>query len=160
MRIVGVDPGTHKVGYAVVDASAKGLRVVDCGVIRAGKKDLSKRLKDIYDGILDVISLHEPDCIAVEECFYAKNVQTTVKIGEGRGVILLAAAVCQVEVAEYSPAEVKKSVVGNGQAHKSQVQRMVQLLLGLPAPPEPDDVADALAIAICHSHRAKEAARA
>lgn len=158
---MGIDPGTHKAGYAVVDASPKGLRVVDCGVVRAkGKKDLPNRLKDLYDGLLQVISLHEPDTLAVEECFYGKNIQSTVKMGEGRGVALLAAAVCNVPVAEYSPAEVKKSVVGNGQAHKSQVQRMVQALLGLPEPPEPDDVADALAIAICHSHRHKEAARA
>lgn len=154
---MGVDPGTHKAGYAVVEASAKGLRVIDCGVVRARKQDLSRRLKDIYDGILEVLALHEPDTVAVEEVFYGKNIQSTVKIGEGRGVVLLAAAVCDVPVAEYSPAEVKKSVVGNGQAHKSQVQRMVQALLGLPEPPEPDDVADALAIAICHSHRMKEA---
>ncbi len=155
---MGVDPGTHKAGYAVVDASPRGLRVIDCGVVRARKTDLPKRLQDIYDGILEVLALHEPDVLAVEEVFYGKNIQSTVKIGEGRGVVLLAAAVCDVPVAEYSPAEVKKSVVGNGQAHKSQVQRMVQALLGLPEPPEPDDVADALAIAICHSHRMKEAA--
>lgn len=158
---MGIDPGTHKAGYAVVDATVRGLRLVDCGVVRAGaKKDLPRRLKDLYEGLLEVISLHEPDTLAVEEVFYAKDVQSTVKIGEGRGVVLLAAAICDVPVAEYSPAEVKKSVVGNGQAHKSQVQRMVQSLLGLPEPPEPDDVADALAIAICHSHRHKEAVRA
>jgi crossover junction endodeoxyribonuclease RuvC len=130
------------------------MQVVDYGVVRAPKKEaLCQRLRMIHEGLASVIAKFNPDVAAVEGAFFGVNARTAIKIGEGRGVALLAVASANVEVVEYPPATVKKSVTGTGRAHKSQVQEMVRLELDLPEVPEPDDAADALALAICHCHR-------
>lgn len=153
MRIVGIDPGTLRCGYGVVDTDGGEPRVVAFGVISGGRKALAERLRIIYEGLCGVMEDFGPDVVAVEGAFYGKNARTALKIGEGRGVALVAAAGAGAELVEYAPAQVKKSVVGNGQAHKQQVQEMVRTLLNLPQDEVKEDAADALAIAICHCHR-------
>ncbi|MGD2174333.1 MAG: crossover junction endodeoxyribonuclease RuvC [Candidatus Brocadiaceae bacterium] len=153
MRILGIDPGTRLCGYGVIESDGHEARCVEYGVVQSRKPSEPLRLKVIFEGLLEVIRRCGPEVVAVEGAFFGKNVRSALKIGEGRGVALLAAAQCGIEVAEYAPAEVKKSVVGSGRAHKSQVQKMVRMLLELPDEPLPEDAADALAIAICHSHR-------
>ncbi len=153
MRILGIDPGTQVCGYGVIETDGSQARAVDYGALRGPAGDLPERLAAIFAGLREVMERFGPDVVAVEGAFYGKNVRTALKIGEGRGVALLAAAQRGCDVVEYAPAEVKKSVVGNGRAHKSQVQQMVRAILGLPEAPHPEDAADALAIAICHFHR-------
>ena len=153
MRIMGIDPGTLVCGYGVVDLDGGDMKVVDYGVVRAPRRPLHERLHVIHQGLVSVIARHAPDVVAVEGVFHGINPRTALKIGEGRGVALLAAAGAGLAVAEHSPASVKKAVVGSGRAHKSQVQQMVRVILALPDIPEPEDAADALAIAICHCHR-------
>ncbi|MFO8008907.1 MAG: crossover junction endodeoxyribonuclease RuvC [Candidatus Brocadiia bacterium] len=153
MRILGIDPGTRACGYGVIETDGRSERAIDYGVVRARGAELPARLKTIFDGLVEAVRAAEPEVAAVEGAFFGKNVRTALKIGEGRGVALLAAASCGVEVVEYAPAEVKKSVVGSGRAHKSQVQKMVCTVLGLPEGELAEDAADALAIAICHAHR-------
>ena len=153
MKILGVDPGTLACGYAILESDGRSSRALDYGVVRSRDESLPVRLKVIYEGLLVVIDRWKPDVAVVESLFSGINAQTALKIGEGRGVALLAAAGRGLPVFEYAPAEVKKSVVGTGRAHKSQVQEMVRLILSLPELPEPEDAADALAVAICHSHR-------
>lgn len=153
MRIMGIDPGTRICGYGVIETDGGDARVLDYGTIRKTNAALPARLKVIYEGLCAVVAQFSPDVAVVEGTFTGKNMRTALKIGEGRGVALLAAASCGVDVVEYSPATVKKSVVGHGRAHKSQVQQMVRLILNLSELPEPEDAADALALAICHFHR-------
>lgn len=155
MRVLGIDPGTQVCGYGVLDAVGAQWKLVDYGVVRSPRRSLPARLKVIHDGLAAVIARYKPDVVAVEGVFRGVNARTALKIGEGRGVALLAAAASGVEVAEHSPAEVKKAVVGSGQAHKSQVQQMVRVILGLAEVPSPEDAADALAVAICHCHRVR-----
>ncbi|MHC4788904.1 MAG: crossover junction endodeoxyribonuclease RuvC [Planctomycetota bacterium] len=158
MRILGIDPGTQVCGYGVIEVDGAEARALDYGVVRGRARPLSERLKVIHEGLLEVIGRFEPDVAAIEGAFFGKNVRSALKIGEGRGVALLAAAASGLEVVEYAPAEVKKAVVGTGRAHKSQVQQMVRAILRLPELPSPDDAADALALAICHFHRLPPAA--
>ncbi len=153
MRILGIDPGTRACGYGVIECSGGEPHMVDYGVLQSREASVSARLKTIYDGLVEVIERLGPDVAAVETAFFGKNVRSALRIGEGRGVALLAAASLRLAVAEYSPAQVKKAVVGTGQADKSQVQQMVGALLHITAEEIPEDAADALAIAICHSHR-------
>lgn len=153
MRVLGIDPGTQVCGYGVVELDGAEVRALDYGVVKGGRASLPQRIKVIYEGLTAVIERHNPDVVAVEGVFRGVNPRTALKIGEGRGVALLAAAAAGVKVAEHSPATVKKSVVGSGRAHKSQVQQMVRVILGLSEVPSPEDAADALAVAICHCHR-------
>lgn len=153
MRILGIDPGTQVCGYGVIETRGPQVRTLDFGVARSSDASLPARLKVIYDGLVEIIGRYNPDVVAVEGAFYQKNVRTAIKIGEGRGVALLAAAARGIEVVEYAPAEVKKAVTGNGNASKPQVQQMVRAILGLRELPSPEDAADALAIALCHFHR-------
>ena len=156
MRVLGIDPGTSVCGYGVVDLNGPDLHTVDYGVVRAPARwPLHERLKVIHEGLAAVIERHKPQVVAVEGVFHGVNPRTAIKIGEGRGVALLAAAQAGLPVAEYSPATVKKAVVGAGRAGKSQVQQMVRVLLALSDLPRPEDAADALAIAICHCHRGR-----
>lgn len=154
MKVLGIDPGTATVGYGVVERgrdAARMLRLVECGIIRTGPKDsLARRLQIIHEGLTELLQRHQPDVLAVEGIFYATNVRTTVVLGHARGVILLAGEEAGVMVAEYSPALVKKSVVGRGAARKPQVGYMVAKLLKLEAPPSPPDAADAVAVALTH----------
>lgn len=156
MIVLGIDPGTAVTGYGVVVRQDNGaFSLQECGVIRtAPGSDLPLRLKEIHDGVLDVIQRVRPTDVAVEGIFYARNVRTTVVLGHARGVILLAATMAGLDVAEYAPAEVKNAIVGTGRATKEQVQFMVQRLLRLKTPPKPSDAADAVAIALCHGQAA------
>ena len=154
MRIMGIDPGTLRCGYGIVDLKAGASRAIDYGVVRPGRnKSLPQRLRLIHEGLSTLIEKYEPEVAAVEGAFYGANAKTAIKIGEARGVVLLAVSSAELEIVEYPPATVKKAVVGNGNAHKSQVQQMVKLELSLPEIPTPDDAADALALALCYCHR-------
>lgn len=152
MIVLGVDPGTGSTGYGVVASKGGGaVSLIECGVIRTEPNTaLSRRLREIYEGVCDVIVRHSPDVMAVEGVFYGKNVRTTVILGHTRGAILLAASLMDLQVAEYSPAEIKSAVAGTGRATKEQVQFMVQQLLRLKATPKPSDAADGVAVALCH----------
>lgn len=152
MIVLGVDPGTAATGYGVVARTGEGaVSLVECGVIKTEPgAELAERLKEIYQGIAEVVARHEPDLMAVEGIFYSKNVRTTVVLGHARGAILLAATLRGLPIAEYSPAEVKSAVVGTGRATKEQVQFMVQRLLRLKEPPRPADAADGVAVALTH----------
>jgi crossover junction endodeoxyribonuclease RuvC len=148
--VLGIDPGTGQTGYGVV-AGDGALRVslVECGVIRTRARDpLGARLREIHDGVTELIARHRPNILAVEDVFYAKNVRTTVVLGHARGVILLAGEEAGVEIAELPPAEVKKAVVGTGAATKEQVQFMLTRLLRLRSVPAPSDAADGVAAAL------------
>ena len=153
--VLGVDPGTAVTGYGVVARSGDGaVSLLECGVVRTNPKaPLPERLRDIHEGIREVIERVHPHSLAVESVFYAKNVRTSVVLGHARGVILLAAALSDLRVAEYPPAEVKNAVVGAGAATKEQVGFMVQRLLRLKEPPRPHDAADGVAVALCHCFR-------
>ncbi len=154
MRVLGIDPGTATVGYGVVERSSspgRAARLVECGVLRTRPKEaLAQRLAVIHEGLKELIARHRPDVLAVEDIFYATNVRTTVVLGHARGVILLAGAEAGLVLAEYSPALVKKTVVGRGAALKPQVGYMVAKLLQLSAVPKPADAADAVAVALTH----------
>lgn len=155
MKVLGVDPGTRACGYAVVQMDGAALKPLDFGVVQSKAKSLAERLRSIHEGLMAVIERFEPDVLALEGAFYGVNARTAIMIGESRGIVLLAAARAGLQLAEYPPAVVKKAVVGTGRAHKSQVQQMVAELLNLPEVPKSEDAADALAIAICHCHRAR-----
>jgi crossover junction endodeoxyribonuclease RuvC len=151
--VLGIDPGTAVLGYGVVDSAPAPLagRLVECGtLITRAREPLPARLRVIHDGISALIARHHPDAVAVETAFYGKNVRTTVVLSHARGVILLAAEEAGAVIAEYSPAQVKKTIVGRGAALKPQVGYMVAQLLRLKGPPEPDDAADGVAVALTH----------
>jgi len=151
VRILGVDPGTRATGFGVVDVEGSVLRCVAHGVIRPRADSLALRLRAIQIELQAVISEHRPDAAAVENVFAFRNVRSALTLGHARGVALAALAHGELDAGEYSPSQVKAAVVGYGAASKSQVQLMVQRLLGLSEAPRPD-AADALAIAICHGH--------
>lgn len=153
MRILGVDPGTLCCGYGIVEEEDSRLFYVTSGGIKVSSKiALPVRLKAIYEGIEEVIRKHRPEVMAIENLFFAKNVQAALKLGQSKGVAILAAVKVGIPVFEYTPLEVKQSVVGYGTAEKKQVQHMVKNLLGLKNLPQSPDLADALALAICHIH--------
>lgn len=154
MRVLGVDPGTRATGYGLVEGTARRPRLLECGVIRPSRgEDLAMRLREIHEGLLEVIDRLEPACLSVEGVFHGHNARTAVVLAHARGVALLAAAARGVRVVEYPPAEIKKAVVGTGAAAKGQVAFMVQRHLRLEAPPEPSDAADGCAAALCHLFR-------
>jgi crossover junction endodeoxyribonuclease RuvC len=157
MRVLGIDCGSEYTGYGVVEFDCHTRLVcLDCGAIKLSPREpLALRLSRIYDGLHSLIDRHRPDEVAIEDVFYALNVKSALKLGQVRGVAMLAAAAAGLHVAEYSPLSIKSSVVGYGRAEKQQVQHMVTKLLGLPTLPEPMDASDALAIAICHVHTAE-----
>ena len=154
MRVLGIDCGTEYTGYGVVELCQDDTLVcLSCGAIKLSPRDpLPKRLATIFQSLGAVIQEHRPDQVAIEDVFYALNVKSALKLGQVRGVAMLAASSAGLWVAEYSPLSVKSSVVGYGRAEKQQVQQMVTRLLHLAEVPEPSDAADALAIAICHLH--------
>jgi crossover junction endodeoxyribonuclease RuvC len=156
MRVLGVDCGGAYTGYGVVEQNGSGsLHHLCSGAIRLSSHDaLELRLKKIAERLTEIIQRYSPEEVAIEDVFYAMNVKSALKLGHVRGVAMLAAAQAGLQVIAYSPLSIKSAVVGYGKAEKSQVQAMVARLLELPAPPEPADVADALAIAICHLHTA------
>ncbi len=151
-RVIGLDPGTARTGYAILDAEDDGSLIpVAFGVIETPATDpLPQRLLFLYQQIRELLLLHRPQSGAVEKLFFQRNVSTAIQVGQARGVILLALAEVNIPVAEYTPNEIKQSVTGYGSANKRQMQEMVRLLLGLEVIPQPDDAADALAVAITH----------
>ncbi len=157
MLVIGIDPGTAITGYGLVKEDETGnLTAIDYGVIQTpAKLAMPQRLVQLYRELKNIMLLHRPESAAVEKLFFQKNVKTAITVGQGRGVAILALAESEITVAEYTPLEIKQSVVGYGSADKAQVQQMVKAILNLDDIPRPDDAADALAVAICHIHSAK-----
>jgi len=152
--ILGIDPGTAAMGYGVIDRSGGRLRAIDHGcLVTSPDLPMPDRLLAIHGLLDDLLSLHQPAIVAVERLFFSRNVQTAIAVGQARGVVLLAAAQHGRTVREATPNEVKSAIAGYGAADKEQVQRMVQLVLGMAELPRPDDAADALAIAVCIANR-------
>ncbi|MFZ2487829.1 MAG: crossover junction endodeoxyribonuclease RuvC [Anaerolineae bacterium] len=154
MRVLGIDPGTAITGFGVIDSDGELTLVEADAILTAAGTPLPARLLTIHSQLSAVIARHRPDAVAVEELFFSKNVRTAMSVGQARGVVLLAAAQAGLPIYHYKPAEVKLAVAGYGGANKAQIQEMVRLLLGLDTIFKPDDVADAVAIAICHAHAA------
>jgi crossover junction endodeoxyribonuclease RuvC len=151
--VLGIDPGTAMTGYGIVERTGSRLRAIDYGCIETTPAwTLPQRLMAIHEVITELIVTHRPQLVAVERLFFNKNVQTAFAVGQARGVVLLTAAQHSLPVFEYGPHEVKMAVTGYGRAQKDQVQKMVQVVLGLSVLPRPDDAADALAVAICLAH--------
>ena len=154
MLVLGIDPGTAITGYGLVTESPAGqLGTVGYGIIQTPKEqNPGERLQIIFQKLKEIINLHHPESGSVEKLFFQRNVRTAMAVGQGRGVVLLALAEAGITVVEYTPSEVKQAISGYGSAEKKQVQQMVKLLLNLKTLPQPDDAADALALAICHLH--------
>ena len=153
MRILGIDPGIAIVGYGIVDKEGNRYKTIayDAVTTRA-HTPLEERLEKVYNGVDEIIKTYKPDAMSIEELFFNNNAKTAIAVGQARGVILLAAVNKNVPVFEYTPLQVKQAIVGYGRAEKKQVQLMTKTMLGLNEIPKPDDVADALALAICHAH--------
>jgi crossover junction endodeoxyribonuclease RuvC len=158
--ILGIDPGTARLGYGVIEGGIHPA-LLDAGVIETWPdQDMPGRLVTLYESVQELIEEFHPDRLAVEKLFFARNVTTAIAVGQARGVVLLAAAQANVPVAEYSPSEIKHAIAGYGKADKPQMQEMVRLILNLRAVPQPDDAADALAVAICDAQTTPFAERA
>lgn len=153
MVIVGIDPGIAISGYGIIKYSGNKFKVIDYGAITTDSKTpFPYRLKIVYEQLTDILKTYKPEAVAIEELFFNKNVKTAINVGQARGVHILAAINNGINIYEYTPLQVKQGVVGYGRATKRQIQEMVKLLLNLNEIPKPDDVADALAVAICHAH--------
>lgn len=153
MRVMGIDPGIAIVGFGLVEQRGNQLKAIEYGSIQTeAGLSTATRLKQIYDACTQLLKQHRPDVVTIEKLFFNRNVTTAFTVGQARGVMMLAAEEAGIPITEYTPLQVKMAVVGYGQAEKKQVQEMVKMLLGLPQVPKPDDVADALAIAICEAH--------
>jgi crossover junction endodeoxyribonuclease RuvC len=153
VRIFGIDPGSERTGYGCVETDGRRHRLIACGAISAPAGDpFPHRLARIHRELGALLATCRPECVAVESLFHAVNARSALKLGHARGVAILAAVEAGCDVVEYTPAEVKRAVVGFGRAEKHQVQQMIKLLLGLDEAPSPHDAADALAVAICHLH--------
>jgi crossover junction endodeoxyribonuclease RuvC len=153
--VLGIDPGTARMGYAVVRQDGGQLSLLTCGVIETSSElPLEERLALLYDGLTRVIDEFQPTELAIEELFFNRNVRSALSVGQARGVALLAAAHRHLGVHNYTPLQVKEAVTGFGRARKEQIQEMVRVLLGLTVVPQPDDAADAAALAVCHVNSA------
>jgi len=156
LLILGVDRGIAILGYGLVKYETNRFTVIDYGAITTNAGiNMSERLTIIYDRLVDIIKRYNPDAFAVEELFFNKNIKTALTVGHARGVAVLAGSKSGVQVYEYTPLQVKQAVVGYGRADKNQMQQMVKVILNLGEIPKPDDVADALAVAICHGNSSK-----
>src|ERR1035437_8157297 len=152
MRILGIDPGIGRCGWGVVDAQNSKYKAQSFGCIETSpKKEIPDRLQEIYAGVSKIIKTYKPDALSIEELFFNTNAKTAFVVGQARGVILLAAAQENLEIAIYTPLQVKMSLTGYGRAEKSQIGKMVKTLLNLKEIPKPDDTADALAVALAHA---------
>lgn len=153
MIILGIDPGFATVGCGVIDYTANRFKVIEYGAVTTpAGMPFNRRLEIIYDDVTDIIKRTSPEALAIEKLFFNSNQKTVIDVGQARGVLMLAAQKCGLDVFEYTPLQVKQSVVGYGRAEKKQVQEMTRIILNLEKIPKPDDVADALAMAICHAH--------
>ncbi len=152
MRVVGIDPGLKVTGYGVIDGSGASVALVEAGTVSTKERDpMPERIRIIYDDVLALFEETKAEAAAIEKLYaHYKHPRTAILMGHARGVVLLAAAKCGIPVASYPATMIKRSLTGNGHASKQQVQRMIEVALGLSAPPEPPDVADALAVALCH----------
>jgi crossover junction endodeoxyribonuclease RuvC len=151
VKIFGIDPGSVRTGFGCVERVGSRHALVVCGSLSGPPRaPFPDRLKAIHAGLAALLAEHRPDCVAIEDIFHSTNARSALKLGQARGVALLAAAEAGLPVAEYAPAAVKRAIVGYGRAEKQQIQQMVKLLLGLDDTPSPHDVADALAVALCH----------
>lgn len=151
MRIIGIDPGTGILGFGVIDVDGNSARMVDAGVIKTpAHTPLDERLEDIYDSLTEIIAATNPTVMSIEKLFFAKNVTTAMSVSHARGVAMLTGRKAKLEIAEYTPMQIKQTLTGYGKADKKQVQEMVRMHLGLREVPKPDDAADALAAAITH----------
>lgn len=151
MKTLGIDPGTKIMGYGIINSKTDDVTLVDFGTIRPkSDSDNAQRLHDLYRGLIEIISRYHPDAVAVEQPFISKNVRSAMAIGRAQAIALLAAASQQIPSYEYSPSQVKQRVANYGSSSKQQIQEMVKMHLGLSEIPEPNDAADALAVAICH----------
>ena len=160
MKVFGIDPGSERTGYGCVATDGRRHRLVTCGAISSpARTPFPERLRVIHAALAGLLAECRPDCVAVENLFYASNARSALRLGHARGVAMLAAVEAGLTLVEYTPAEIKRAVVGYGRADKQQVQHMIKLLLGLAEPPTPHDAADALAVAICHVHLAGHAGR-
>ncbi|OQA55985.1 MAG: Crossover junction endodeoxyribonuclease RuvC [Candidatus Omnitrophica bacterium ADurb.Bin277] len=154
MRVMGVDPGTHRTGVGILESDGRNHKIAYCGIIRANSGDpIARRLLHIFESLRQIIQSCQPDIMALESLFFAKDVRAVERIGEARACAMLAASKRNLEVIEYAPTAVKRSVTGNGRASKEQVQFMITRLLGLRTAPSVD-ASDALAVALCHIHSA------
>lgn len=152
MKILGIDPGTATTGFGLIEKDGQKLTKLDYGVISTPKTSpMPERLQMLYEDLTEIVKSHKPDSVAVEKLFFTNNITTAMSVSQARGVVLLVAQQQKLSIAEYTPLQVKMSVTGYGQAQKKQVQEMVKRILKLTVIPKPDDAADALAIAICHS---------
>jgi crossover junction endodeoxyribonuclease RuvC len=155
VRIFGIDPGSDRTGYGCVETDGSRHRIIVAGAITSpAPATFPDKLLTIHRRLAALLAEQRPDCVAIENLFHAVNVRSALRLGHARGVAMLAAVEAGLPVVEYTPAEIKRAVVGYGRAEKHQVQQMVKLILGLAAPPTPHDAADALAVAICHIHSA------
>lgn len=150
--MLGIDPGTAVTGFGVIERGERGrVTLVECGVIRtSARRPLATRIRDIYEGVAELIERHRPSAVSVEDVFIGKNSRTALSLGHARGAILLAAALRDLPISEYTAVEIKKAVSGTGRATKDQVGFMVQQQLRLRSPPTPEDAADGVAAALCH----------
>lgn len=152
MRILGLDPGIATIGFGIIDVNEGKNQLVNCGVITTpAHTKLSSRLEQIYDDTLSLLETFKPDAVSIEELFFNTNITTGISVAHGRGVLLLACQKYGVRIYEYTPLQVKQSVVGYGRAEKKQVMDMVKRLCNLQSVPKPDDAADAVALALCHA---------
>ena len=155
MRILGIDPGVATIGFGVLDADRNRHALLKCGVITTpAHTSLSSRLEQIFRDMQDLLTIFKPEAVSVEELFFNTNITTGIAVAHARGVLLLACRLAGGPIYEYTPLQVKQSVVGYGRAEKRQVMDMVKRLCNLPAPPKPDDAADAVALALCHARSA------
>lgn len=155
MRILGIDPGYAILGYGVVEMTGNRFKVIDYGAVTTDAgMEMPDRLKILYNSLMEIIMCHEPEVASVEELFFNTNAKTAILVGQARGVAVLACANSGLEIAEYTPLQIKQALVGYGRAEKKQVQTMVKTILNLKEVPKPDDTADALAAAVCHGHSA------
>ncbi len=151
MRVLGIDPGTITMGYGVIESSEDEITLVECGVLScSGRSPIGERLSYLYGKLWDIITRYQPDAVAVEQPFVAKNARAALAIGRAQAVAILAATNQGIPTSEYTPTQVKQRAAGYGASSKEQIQEMVRLQLGLSQVPEPSDAADALAVAICH----------
>jgi len=158
IRIIGIDPGSRSTGYGVVDTDGIRLAHIASGFVKSGEGDWAERLRIIYDGLDKIIATHAPSELAIEKVFLHRNPSSALKLGQARGVAILAGALRSLVVHEYSPNEIKQAVTGKGHASKEQIQYMTRILLSLREPPQTDE-ADALAVAICRAHLRSTGAR-
>ena len=160
MRILGIDPGYAIMGYGIIDMKGNNFKVVNYGAILTDKDmEMPDRLKKIYNDLMNIINEFSPDTCAIEELFFNTNATTAIKVGQARGVAILACANSSLEIEEYTPLQIKQALTGYGRADKKQVQAMTKSILNLREVPKPDDTADALAAAICHGHSRDSRAR-